>query len=70
MSAHINRRQLDATFSAENSILEKAEYGQEAACLTLRFLRSKLAPLPSYAWDFFKGQQPRQLYDAQGVRIK
>jgi hypothetical protein len=32
---------------------EKAEYGQDAPSLIERFIRSKLAPIPSYAWDFF-----------------
>jgi hypothetical protein len=32
---------------------EKAGYGQDAVKLTEKFIRSKLAPVPSYAWDFF-----------------
>jgi hypothetical protein len=32
---------------------EKAEKNQDAASLTERFIRSKLAPLPSFVWDFF-----------------
>ena len=31
---------------------EKVGYGQDVPSLTERFVRSKLAPIPSYVWDF------------------
>lgn len=40
---------------------EKADWGKDLGSLALKFIRSKTAPLPSYAWDFFS----RQTYEGK-----